>query len=279
MSAQRKVETTEATITEVRVEPGGDWSDWATVRFQEKTGFISIRSDHGDWSYQWTRHMRGGISLAEFLGSLDIEYAGEKFIGPGLWVYSGEKTQASVRYHILESRRDGSMDRDEARSEWDLAEDLDDYEVPVFVDWVRESTIDDAYEFRRTEIDLSWRHFWERLWEPWIRPELKEIAASMVTEQDSMAAHDTRSVETRPVTLTWWRRIIRWAYVRWCWRGTGKFTPEWMIESIEEMVAVQEFEEFAEKTIVEIIARYIEDSDSGNAEIADAVRQKFGEVL
>jgi len=145
-------------------------SEWVQLRFQESTGFVSIASDYGHWTYHWIPAHRHD-SLGHFLARIDISYAGGKFLGAGLDEPDLEATVAHVKTWILESRKDEWLAKDEARSHWESLEYL---EVGDLDGWLRETEIPDAWDSICTRMVPGWTNFWEHLWLPEIRPALAE---------------------------------------------------------------------------------------------------------
>lgn len=148
---------------------------WAKIRWQEDCGFVTIHSDYGSWSFGWPCH--GRPSLAYFLASLDAWYMGGKMLGPGLDVFDEAASIAAVRAHVLECRREAGFcwTKERAREEWKLAGSIE--EVGGIDEWYRETSIDDAWEIAHvTRMNPAWRQFWDRIWEPHVRPELRRLA-------------------------------------------------------------------------------------------------------
>ncbi len=148
---------------------------------------------------------------ADFLLEINVDYAGEKFLGGAVDVFDAEGSIAAVREYILECRRDAGLGaeddqeyeagryqrerhmwmrgegpspgqeptwfcwtRDRAREEWKLARAI---ESDGFEMWCGETSIDPAYEIGySTRMDPLWRQFWDLFWEPHIRPELRKLA-------------------------------------------------------------------------------------------------------
>ena len=145
-------------------------SAWVQVRLQESTGFVSIASDYGHWTYHWMPAHRHD-SLGHFLAQIDSGYAGRKFLGARLDVYDFRKSSRRIKDEILADRRCGLLSKDKAASEWNLVVLL---EEQGFDSWYFETSLQDAAEFHCTVMDPAWTNFWERLWLPEIRPALAE---------------------------------------------------------------------------------------------------------
>ncbi|MEM1181199.1 MAG: hypothetical protein AAGM22_22845 [Acidobacteriota bacterium] len=143
---------------------------WCYLRFQERTGFVSIASDFGHWTFHWPPYYRPD-SLGHFLSCVDEGYAGRKFLGADYQHICNEATARAAKNTILRERREGYFGKLEAREEWDLAEEISSGERDLD-SWVWVSEIKDAYELIEYAADGSWLAFWERVWEPHLRPAL-----------------------------------------------------------------------------------------------------------
>lgn len=151
-----------------------DEFDWARLLWEESTGRVIVLSAYGNWSYCWT-HI-GSDTLPQILASLHMGYMGGKFLGSHLYEYSLEDTVSAIRQAICELRKTGSWSnwsKKLARKEWGLVAALEDGEID-FREWHDQTELDDAYEYRRTEIRADWVSFWERVWVKLILPELAE---------------------------------------------------------------------------------------------------------
>lgn len=143
---------------------------WCRLLWQDD-GWVIILSDYGHWAFWWG-HRGKGISVSRFLAKLDREYMGGKMMGADLYEYSVESTVKCIRETIVEYRKAGVMTKDDARSEWDLSEQLESDGI-AFSEWCGESSLGDGYECHRKEICNTWVQFWSRLWVPLIRPLLE----------------------------------------------------------------------------------------------------------
>lgn len=167
---------TTSTFSEISVHADGER---ARILWEEPKGWVVILSSYGCWSYAWWSI--GEQSLQEFLADLDSYYMGKKMLGADLDVLDPKETAQGIRQHILESRRDGDMNKDEASEEWDMVKQFEDGDMD-FREWGSCTSICDQWEFARHEICSSWRYFWERLWVPHIVPILKQEALTQESE-------------------------------------------------------------------------------------------------
>jgi hypothetical protein len=95
---------------------------------------------------------------------------GKKMLGTNAWVEDAESTAQAVRERILESRRERDIEKDDARREWDLADELRTGSLD-FRAWYEQTSLCDC-DVRQTKLADCWTHFWERLWAPFIQPQL-----------------------------------------------------------------------------------------------------------
>lgn len=118
--------TTDAEVYSVRSK-----HEWATIMLRcwsrqanvgtphEGTyycGEILINSTFGAWAYVWTAC---GEPFKQFLMHAEFDYVFTKFMGSRLEVWDGEGSTKSLRRLLLEYRRIGDLDKDEARELWD----------------------------------------------------------------------------------------------------------------------------------------------------------------
>lgn len=179
MSAN-KVEVRRVTVTDIQTWDNGEW---CRLAIEEETGRIWITSSYGDWSFCFTH--RGERSIYRFLaGCNDPDYLAGKLMGARSQVFDIERTVAGIRECILEMRRDGDLEKDEARHEWELADDIAGWGSFDF--WLRETFLDDAFNYQCMKLDPQFDSFWKRFWVPVLIPKLLELdskgAAECVTE-------------------------------------------------------------------------------------------------
>lgn len=119
---------------------------WATI-LVGSDGFFSAVSDYGNYAFRWCHH--GCNDFREFL--LNAERSPDYFVvklSTHPWPYNGPDTLQAVKKYILEARREGIMEKEIAREEWDLLEDNEDLDNEmVFWDWCRSTSLGDAHEF------------------------------------------------------------------------------------------------------------------------------------
>ena len=156
-----------------------DRHEWVTLYWREATGRVIINSSYGDWSFSWAH--RGNRTLADFLADLDMDYMGGKMLGADYYVFSLDETKVAIKEHILEERRQAALTKEEAEEVWERFNSLKDGDI-TFEMWVNEESIlCDTFDFHRTEPEPSWVHFWNKLWKPFVIPELKKVVNKEVT--------------------------------------------------------------------------------------------------
>lgn len=144
-------------IKRYEVRKGHD--GWAVIHVDSK-GFFAVVSDYGNYAYHWTA-FEG--SFAHFLARLDPWYLCSK-LSPERQ-YDSKDTLQAVKEHILQYRREGTLSKEQARSEWDLLKEFGDLEhKDGFGAWCQETKIDCAFEFSRSMQDPHCRIFCEKLY-------------------------------------------------------------------------------------------------------------------
>lgn len=78
-------------------------------------GEIAIVSSFGVWGHAWTAC---AVPFKEFLVGASFDYLFTKFMGLDLHRHDGDGTLRHFMRDIAERRRQGSLDRDEAREVW-----------------------------------------------------------------------------------------------------------------------------------------------------------------
>jgi hypothetical protein len=105
---------------------------WLVVTFCEERGSVQIQSDWGNVAFVWFQKntgIEGEHALKRFFAYTGVHYLLDKFSYDQKklkTVIDADKTMAALKEHVLEYRRDGSMDKEEAREIWDELELYDD---------------------------------------------------------------------------------------------------------------------------------------------------------
>jgi hypothetical protein len=119
---------------------------WAII-FLDFAGCFAALSDYGDWSYRWnSRGFAEGEDLRTFLVTCDDDYLMSK-LGQGRKEYDGAGSFDAAKKAILSARRDGELEQEEAREEWDALHTFDELKAEYdFGMWYAQSKISDAGE-------------------------------------------------------------------------------------------------------------------------------------
>lgn len=157
----------------IYVRTADRWS-WAEVLLHDASGVVVIRSDFGSWTGLWPPGNRGPGTLAAFLvgaSGYQAEYLRRKMVPNGGTVKEpADATIARVRGRILRLRRDEWLTREQARTEWRLADAIDEEGFDV---WLSHTRLDNCWEEQHEVPDPSWVRFFELLWEPLVLPLLR----------------------------------------------------------------------------------------------------------
>jgi len=134
------------------------------IAFIDAAGCVAILSDYGNYSHRWSRG-REERDMRQFLLNCSPDYVADKF-GYGVRAeIDGEATREAIRSYIVERRREESIGAEIARQEWELAGGDLDSDVD-FSAWMRETSLEDAYEFyrnHRPQLQSFMRQVWPRL--------------------------------------------------------------------------------------------------------------------
>lgn len=147
MTAPRTVAPSpEVVLRRYVLRSDGHGEGWAKIVIGSD-GFFAAVSDYGNYAFIWSHH--GCRDFREFLirASRDWDYFVRKFDPKQLW--DRNAVEDDIRRRIIEWRRDGRFTREEARAEWDLADDADFNDEVGFWQWAGETTFPDAFEHTR----------------------------------------------------------------------------------------------------------------------------------
>jgi hypothetical protein len=142
---------------------GKDLGGWAVIHIDAR-GFLGVFSDYGNYAYHWTHF---GDDFKKFLSQLHWDYLyGKLMQGRDARLYDGEATLRGIQKRIVELRREGTLTREQAREEWDLAigSEIDDRYSNGFSVWHRDTQLDDANELYETKNDLQCEQFCQKIW-------------------------------------------------------------------------------------------------------------------
>jgi len=188
-------------LTGATGKPSGDS---ASVIIYESEGRVVINSSFGDWSYAW--HHRGSKTVAEFICDLDKSYMGGKMLGSSISMFDEEATLKEVKKTIVAARRERringepyGLDKEQAAIEWNRAEEYLCGSYGGCTDgwtlYASESQLEDVFECYCTKMHPDWVAFWDRLWEPVMRPELREYVRNLRDSEKALVQSLTQPCE------------------------------------------------------------------------------------
>ena len=160
---------------------------WAILLIDE-TGFFGVCSDYGDYAYLWAGH--GRKDFREFVIGLvkNPEYAANK-LSHGVREYDAEATQKNVRARILELRRDGRLEKDRARDEWDMSADMYSFDA-----WLTGTSLAEGHEYYCTVVNRQAMAFCKN-----VLPRLAAvISADLAFKVACPICHSTDKVKRSP---------------------------------------------------------------------------------
>lgn len=108
---------------------------WAVVVVSDATGMLAITSDWGEWAFRWNlRGMPEGHTLTQFLATTDGDYVARKFLGAAAREYDPDGTKREWKAQICRLRREGMINRLDARAAWSEVADFDFEQRETFPD-------------------------------------------------------------------------------------------------------------------------------------------------
>lgn len=156
---------------------------WAIFHI-DSLGFLGIFSDYGNYAYHWSSFAG---DFKKFLSGLEADYLyGKLMQGRNARIYDGEATLRGIKKHILELRHKRRLTREDAREEWDLANDseIDHHFSDGYTLWYRETKLQDAQELYETMVEPQCWAFCEKVWPRFIAA-LKEGRSVKVQKEGS----------------------------------------------------------------------------------------------
>jgi len=169
------------------------WGERHIITINEATGHFTCEGGYGTFSYCWPSPARGPESLHAFLYDTDFDYFMKKSAKQPYRVADHDATVRDLRQRVVQDRREGWIDKADARELWTDISDADQGDT--------EGMIRSLYEYRRwmDRLDCSdpsvmidhpgMRRFWKEVWEPFARQILKpHWDAHRVTQAEKVAA-------------------------------------------------------------------------------------------
>lgn len=184
------------------VRAGYHDQEWATIAIKgwqmapdaycsepREIGEILIHSSYGSWAYQWG-HL--GVPFKPWLAKArDKQYIAGKFLGDKAYEFDGEKTVRELRRSVIERRKHGGFDKDQARSVWDWIEENESELESSAHDFVNrmydgardtevggraEQFFEEPWDRLATSLNRPFDNFWQQVW-PAFQQALREEMA------------------------------------------------------------------------------------------------------
>jgi len=189
-----------------RVRANGEWAticvrEWTVGDCQltsEKVrycGEILIHSTFGSWGNSWTHC---GCRFKKFLSFVDFDYIFTKFMGSDFHRFDGQKSFEALCKRIIEYRKNGSLDKEDARELWDEVHDREDSlssrSVEAWVEILSQVSIDSRSRDVKRFLEEPWYltvesddqsavGFWRDLW-----PDFKAALLAEISEPEALSA-------------------------------------------------------------------------------------------
>lgn len=139
-------------------------------------GEILIHSGFGSWAHSWG-HL--GMPFKTFLLKAERDYIATKFIGADAYKFDGELSVRELRKRLLRWRREGQLNKEDARQLWDYI-DESEFELESserdFVDAMQQASselvpsrqllrfVQEPWEQLATSLDSQFAGFWREIW-------------------------------------------------------------------------------------------------------------------
>lgn len=163
---EARTRTERVTSIEVR-----DQGEWAVVYLFHR--HVVVDGSFGTWSFSFSlaKELPHTVSAAAaFLLRCNRGYLAGRALGADCRELDVEASVESARHSVLQSRRYGDLDRDQARQEWEALDEVTDENS--WTAYLHHTEVPDQWETTCTMEAPSWTAFWERLWAPHVRPAL-----------------------------------------------------------------------------------------------------------
>ena len=154
-------------------------------------GEILINSGFGQWAYSWG-HL--GVPFKRFLLKAERGYIATKFMAADAHKFDGQLTVRELRLRLLRWRKEGQLNKDEARQLWDYIEQ-NEFELESsthdFVGAMQQAEtelistkaiirfLQEPWEHIATSLDIQFAGFWREVWPVFLdqlRSEIEEPA-------------------------------------------------------------------------------------------------------
>lgn len=170
-----KVTKAEAEVYHIRGKTAEGWSTWGDIVLicSKESVEVLAYTDFGTFGYYWSHC---GMDPKRFLCKINKDYTMGKFRGNELYIPDPDEYHEEVKKHIINSRLEGCLTKDQARSAWeDLLTILEDHvEGDLMYQALMESEHFDSvfgdYENLpdATKMDPHCESFWKHIWLPFV---------------------------------------------------------------------------------------------------------------
>lgn len=177
--------TIDTTAETYRVRTAGH--EWATIVLfgwqatgndgtPRECGEILINSSFGQWANSWS-HL--GMPFKRFLRKAERSYIATKFMGADAYKFDGQLTVLELRQRLLDWRKEGQLNKDDARKLWDYIKEREDElesSPNDFVGVMQEAQselvnsvdmryfVEEPWEHLATSLDIQFAGFWREVW-------------------------------------------------------------------------------------------------------------------
>lgn len=168
-----------------RVRTAGN--EWATIVLfgwqatgndgtPRECGEILIHSSFGSWANSWG-HL--GTPFKNFLLKAERDYIATKFMGTDAYKFDGALTVRELRRRLLRWRREGQLNKDEARQLWDYIEErevelecsthdfvgaMQQGETELVSSKAMRCFLQEPWEHLATSLGIQFAGFWREVW-------------------------------------------------------------------------------------------------------------------
>lgn len=132
-------------------QPDG-WNGWAIFTINDSTGEFHIQSDWGNYQHRWNiehlgkKYAESDMPLTRFLADMTVKYDSAHYVTDKLHydrddreVFDEEETLNDIERRLLEKRRCGDIEAEDARDAWDELQWLELYNTNSFMYTLREA--------------------------------------------------------------------------------------------------------------------------------------------
>lgn len=159
---------------------GGDvrcWPEYHLILVDERTGHLTVEGGYGTFAYGWPNVARGPESLHSFLYDLEFDYFMGKASKQPYRIVDLDATMERLKRDLIRDRREGWLDKKEARDLWHGLECGGDNDSRSFVEsLMRESGWCARLDYSDPSVMIDhpgMRNFWNEVWRPFAEEVLR----------------------------------------------------------------------------------------------------------